>query len=222
MTDLLEETTRDLKDEQKINLFRKLLPYIVGASALVASILWYADWQDSNKTMETQAFGDNVLAKMLSDDTTILGEVKKAGKAYDLVALKRMSEKIQVGDITGAMMDAKQIMNDTDSLEITKSFAALNFCSLALDVPNLAEADAALVISSLEVYPDNFKAAMEEHKPFAVNAYMLKAQWLIKKGDLKSARGLLEQMLLEENLSSEFRAFATILNNEIDRIENAK
>lgn len=222
MTDLLEETTRDFKEEQKVQLFRKLLPYIIAASAFIAILLWYNDWRGDQERNRIQKFGDEYLlpyAMGIESDVIPIGSDEE--KAQDLLLLKKLEEFIRLGDNKGAIGYIYTILNKPQLNEVTKSFAYLNLINLLLDEEKITDTDGSMVQEIFKRY-GSLKDSLNNNKPFALTIHMSKAMWLIKAGSLKEASSIISEILEQQNISDSVRMRAVALKNEIERLEHVR
>lgn len=222
MTDLLEETTRDFRDEQKIKLFKKLLPYIIVCSALIAAGLWYNDSRQDENTIRLQQFGDKYLAPyVMGNPPEAVPIATDEVRASELLLLKRLSAYLQQNEKEAAMRFARLALEEKSLEAITKGFFRLTFVNLALDQDVISEQDQDLLQKILGDYGD-IKQNLENNEAFAISIYMAKVIWQIKAKEFKKARSLVEEILAIQQLSDEMRMRAVALKNEIDRLENVR
>lgn len=214
MSDLLEEANIDYKDQWRIQLFRKLLPYIAFGTLLLVFILGVNNYlnekalhnkmdrttlliESATTKLELSELSDEVLNK-LSQENDGVGDIAKITKINNLISQKNYVDALNL----------TENLIDNSSLNITKNFAKNLYVSLTLD--NFPLDDKTL--TKLK----NYVTSIDKTQPLYYNTRIVYCLMLIKTEKYNDASKEIKEILNEKQLTQSLKNQALAIQNYLE------
>lgn len=201
MADILDEVLSDEKDENKILLFRKVLPIIIVTTIIIAISIASYSWYQHKTTDYNRKIGDEFVELILEPgeaDAAILSLEAlvndSQNRQIELAELKIVSTLIAANNVAAAMEKLETIINNTKYYDITTSFARLVWISRVLDADKMSEEVHTKAIAYLQYFTN-------KDQPFFATATLLKALFY-KKHDQNDLATKYAAIILESKDAS--------------------
>lgn len=217
MTDLLEEAEQDFMYNRRIEIFKKILPYIIILTIIVISFVSVKQWLNQRE------------AKVLSDKSELFLEVIKNLDSNTQLAkegLLKLSESNENDAISVAakfslatqylknnnQVEAisllRKIIDDGKTHEIYRNFAKIQFTGIKLDETEILEQDKKLISKYLN-------AVNNERQPFYHLANIYYALYNKKIGNDNEAKITLNKILSSNNINESIKSQAEAIMSTI-------
>ena len=209
--EFIKEVDEDLKEEKRVQLWKKLLPYVLGFSlGIILITSGFVFWQNYT-TNTNQTLGDDYTAAV------DLANEKDIDAA--LLALERIVDKGSDGYVTIAKMKKASLLIETGNTEEGLSIY-LDLEKNAVDQSFRDIATILYVLNSMDVIKSEVLLKkvkpLENSKVWQSSALELKAFILLKDGQKKSAREAFQSIL---NLKSSPSSLSTRARNMIEYLK---
>lgn len=202
MSDLIEETHLDYKEEQKLKYFKKSLPFIISGTIIIIIIMTITNWLNNKKIAHNQAIGDLFIKtlqsnggdkKLLDDALSML--IKEANNGIaDLAHFEKVKIKMEESDASGALSELEELINKAQK-PITQSYAMILWMNIMIDQESLSDASKAKMLK----YIDHFK---NSNTPFYGSAMLIKALFEIQNQQINSAKITLQNIITSKDITS--------------------
>lgn len=213
MSDLLEEADIDYTYQKRIELFKKILPFVVLATFVSIVIIGTKDWY-YNREAKKQEDRSNLLAEALYDksDKSLNKEIltsltKQNDGISDLAsfALLESSDKEKSLEILEKLME-------NGSNQISKNIAKLEYVGILLDLDKLKPEQISKMQSIL--------VQIDKTQPLYRNAQVYSCLFNIKIENFVKAKEIAQKLLDEENLPESIRSQAESVLSYINEKES--
>lgn len=216
MSDLIEETHLDYKEELKMKYFKKALPIVIVGTILVVIVMVISTWLNNKKIAHNQEMGDLFIKviqthsgdqKLLDDSLSMLIKEGANGLA-DLAAIEKVKHKMSAKDINGALSELEVIINNAHK-PIAKSYAMLLWMNIMIDRESFSESDKA----KMHKYFNHFTSS---DVPFYGSATIIKALFEIKNDQVDLAKTTLNRLVTNNDITSTVRDQAKSILTNLD------
>ncbi len=216
MSDLIEETHLDLKEEQKLKYFKKSLPFVIGGTIIIIIVMTVNNWLSNKKVIHNQEIGDLFIKtlqtngsdkKLLYDSLSMLIKESDNGIA-DLAYLEKVKIKMAASDVMGSLSELETLI-DKAQKPITKSYATLLWMNIMIDQESLSDNNKAKMIK----YIDHFK---NSNVPFYGSAMIIKALFEIKNQQVNLAKITLQKIITNPDVTSTVQDQARSILTNLD------
>ncbi|MDX2050083.1 MAG: DUF2659 family protein [Rickettsiaceae bacterium] len=209
MTDILKEVRLEKEYTRIVELYKKSLPYVVGATLVVILALVAYNWNQERIFREaeerTSLIIDALFAPLDKQENAkdiLLSLIEKNDGVSDLAYMEIIANLKKAGRIDEANLKAEHLIANANS-EITKNICKLALISELLDKKLLSDADAL----KLQNYISSVKLGQPLHHIFE----FMHALYYIKINNIKSSSDILRRLLLDPNVTEEFKAQINII-----------
>lgn len=196
MVDILDEVLSDEKHEKRLHLFRKILPFVITFSLIIAFIIAGYGWYKSRTTKHNQNIGDLLVNLVLENSQDInlsiksLEEltIKSENRQAELAQIQLVSNYLASKNLSEAKTKLIEIINNNNYLELTRSYARIIWLSIALTEGDLSDEDK----NRTKIFFDHFD---NENLVFFGTATIMKSLYYKKIGQMELARQYAEQLV---------------------------
>lgn len=216
MSDLIEETHLDYKEEQKLKYFKKALPLVIGGTIIIIITMTISSWLNNKKIAHNQEMGDLFIKtlqtndndkKLLDDALSVIIKESNNGMA-DLAHFEKIKIKIEESDIPAALSELEILINKAHK-PITQSYATLLWISIMIDQESLSDSNKAKMLK----YIDHFK---NSDIPFYGSAMIIKALFEIKNQQTNLAKMTLQKIITNTDLTATIQDQAKSILTNLD------
>lgn len=196
MVDILDEVLSDEKHEKRLYLFRKILPFIITFSLIIAFIIAGYGWYKNRNTKHNQNIGDLLVSLVLENSkdfslsTKSLEElsIKSENRQAELAQIQLVNNYLASKNPGVAKTKLIEIINNNSYLELTRSYARIMWLSLVLAEVDLSDEDK----NRTKIFFDHFD---NENLVFFGTATIMKSLYYKKIGQIELARQYAEQLV---------------------------
>ncbi len=196
MVDILDEVLSDEKHEKRLYLFRKILPFIITFSLIIAFIIAGYGWYKNRNSKHNQNIGDLLVnlvlenSKDVSLSTKSLEElsIKSENRQAELAQIQLVNNYLASKNPGVAKTKLIEIINNNSYLELTRSYARIMWLSLVLAEVDLSDEDK----NRTKIFLDHFD---NENLVFFGTATIMKSLYYKKIGQIELARHYAEQLV---------------------------
>jgi len=215
MSDLLDETKDDYLYNKRVEIFKKVLPFVAIFTLIIISIIsikeWYADNQrikiEKNTELLFEEFTNTNLKiddkleilKTLAEADGSVGDISRFKIVYNLVENKKIHEAL----------DELRILIDKSSSEIFINLAKIEYAGLLLDENELTNKEKSVV--------QTYLSSIEKSQPLYDNAQIYTALYNIKTGNNERANEISQQLLQNEDSFESIREQAESIISYINK-----
>lgn len=216
MSDLIEETHLDYKEEQKLKYFKKSLPFVIGGTIIVIVIMIISNWLNNKKIKHNQEIGDLFIQtiqtnggdkKLLNDSLSTLMKESDNGVA-DLAHIEKIKIMMDSSNARSALPEIEALINNANK-PVTKSYAMILWMNIMIDQETLSDANKTQMLK----YIDHFK---NSDTPFYGSAMIIKGLFEIKNQQIDQAKVTLQQIITNINVTSTVQDQARSILSNLD------
>lgn len=206
MADILDEVIKDHSDEKKIYYFRKIFPYIIAITSLIAIYIFISDNKQKKEQAAQEKLGDLFIAASTANDKLALEEISKnSTKLAQLASLRSITNEIDNGNIKAAKERLITLISKHNSYdEMTNAQIHLIWLKLIIDQAEVSDSDKKITNRCLTYFSD-------QATPLQGISRIYAALWYMKNQDLALAEGSLQAILTNTKLSENIKDQARLL-----------
>ncbi|MDX1924370.1 MAG: tetratricopeptide repeat protein [Rickettsiaceae bacterium] len=215
MFDILDEAKQDYEDARNVNLFKKILPIVIGITLLVIILLilsnWYIDRQNNlMQQRSTILFNANFQKNLKNEliDQSISSLLNEKNSISELAALYQASNRISSGKLEEASIILEKLIQSAENIGI-KNLAKISHIGLLLDKETLTKEENHKIQSYI--------SSVNQTEPLYESILLYNAMFQIKNSNFSNAEDILNRLLDIEQLSFSVKDVATKLLNHVKR-----
>lgn len=197
MTDILDEATQDYKEQRKIYLFKKILPYILSLTLLIVVVLSAKKWiyykDKSLKEEKTELFYESINNESGELKLEVLRGLQKDNDTISFNSrFVAANEYLNNNKKENAYEEINYIIENSKK-DLIRNLAKNWYISLKLDENNLSKNDKTKIEQLIK--------SVEPSEPLYYNTRILESLFNIKYQRLDKSMEVINS-LLEDNNSS--------------------
>ena len=213
MSDIIDELTRDVKDERVQKLFMNWVPRVLYVTFAIIVIMlvksWLADMKMDNHNKTADKFHKSVVLYENSENALSIESLDNMiemsdNRAVDLARLYQIKILFNNNDLLDSQKRLENIFI-SDSRELTKSYARLLWCQIELKKDKKPK--------MLDDVEKNFVLSSSTDNIFYGNGALLYSLWLLRYDRNDEAKSILEKVMNSEVPASVKSSASAILYN---------
>ena len=202
MTDIIDEVLNDTKHERKLVLFYKVFPVIIAATIVIAVLMTWYNWRESNIETMNRQMGDRLIEFVsadVSNDAVTASSLQElidtsVNHQEELAELQLVKMLLDAGKLEEALTQLETIIDNNQYYEITTAFARLLWLNMILDKKILSD--------DWNKKAENYLNFFENpDQVFFTNATLIKALFFQKTGNNSKAQEYAQSLLKMSNAS---------------------